>query len=434
MGGLIFFFISLILNLREKQRNSIYFLLISALLFFSFAALLDPFLNIYDERFHALVAKNLTLHPFKPTLYDDPIVNMPYDRWDKFHIWLHKQPLFLWQIALSFELFGLSEFALRIPSILLMTILVLAGYRIGKLLINERIGIITGILIISSLYNIQLVAGRRMLDHNDVSFLVYISLSIWSLVEYRFSGRKVWIYLIGLFAGLAILCKWIVGLLVYFGWFIIKIQEKKFNFKDSLDLLQSVFVTVLIALPWQIYIYIKYPVEASMANLYNAQHFYKVIEGHRGTFWFHLDQFNFLFGHLAAFLIIPSYYFLFKRIRDKKIFFAMLGMLCITYLFFSIAKTKMYGFPIIVSLLVYIPIAVFLDFLIENIMKLQLNIQIKKGLTISFLMLVFIIRMDPIRIKEEHTMCNKDNSYTRMLVHNKEIFESLHLPENAVIF
>lgn len=66
--GVILFLLSLIFNLIDKERLCVLFLLLSALLIFCFEALLDPFLNIYDERFHALVAKNLMNHPLRPTL------------------------------------------------------------------------------------------------------------------------------------------------------------------------------------------------------------------------------------------------------------------------------------------------------------------------------------------------------------------------------
>ena len=69
---------------------------------FLFSSLLDPFLNLWDERFHALVAKNLMNHPLMPTLYDDPVVSMAYDRWDRATIWLHKQPLFLMADCVEF--------------------------------------------------------------------------------------------------------------------------------------------------------------------------------------------------------------------------------------------------------------------------------------------------------------------------------------------
>jgi 4-amino-4-deoxy-L-arabinose transferase-like glycosyltransferase len=218
-SAIIFLMSSISLHIIKKEKLSILFLLLTGFCFYCFAALLDPYINIWDERFHALVAKNLMKHPLLPTLYDDPIVNMAYDRWDRYHIWLHKQPLFLWQIALCFKLFGVSEFSLRIPNIISGVILIYAGYRTGKLLVNNRVGYLTGIFIISTYYIFELIAGRQAVDHNDLSFLFYISISIWSFIEYYYSGKKHWIFLIGLFSGMAILCKWLVGLLVYFGWF-----------------------------------------------------------------------------------------------------------------------------------------------------------------------------------------------------------------------
>ncbi|MBP7399885.1 MAG: hypothetical protein KA954_09890, partial [Chitinophagales bacterium] len=65
-----------------------------------------PYLHDWDERFHALVAKNMMTHPFTPMLRANPV--LPYDEtsWTDGHIWLHKQPLFLWQMALSMKIFG----------------------------------------------------------------------------------------------------------------------------------------------------------------------------------------------------------------------------------------------------------------------------------------------------------------------------------------
>jgi 4-amino-4-deoxy-L-arabinose transferase-like glycosyltransferase len=257
--------VSLFFQTVNKVNLSVVFLVLTGICVFSFSALLDPFLNLWDERFHALVAKNLMHHPLMPTLYDNPIVSMDYDRWDRYFIWLHKQPLFLWQIALSFKLFGVSEFTLRLPNIILGTILVFISYRSGKLLVNQRVGYISGVLIISSLFLLELIAGRQALEHNDLSFLVYISLSIWSFVEYCFSGKRYWIPLIGLFSGMAILCKWLVGLLIYFGWAILRLQQKKFKISLNKDILTALAITLLIAIPWQILTFVWYPAEAHRA-------------------------------------------------------------------------------------------------------------------------------------------------------------------------
>jgi|SRR5688572_15469586 len=87
---------------RSKTKMLLVFLSIGAFLMFSFGACLDHFINVWDERFHALVAKNMMNHFFIPTLYDETALNMVYEPWDRFHIWLQKQPLFLWQITSSF--------------------------------------------------------------------------------------------------------------------------------------------------------------------------------------------------------------------------------------------------------------------------------------------------------------------------------------------
>lgn len=81
--------------------------------------MLDPFLYEWDEKYHALVAKNMLQHSLKPMLYvHQYFATDPYN-WTYNNIWLHKQPLFLWQMALSMMFFGVSEQAMRLPSVLI---------------------------------------------------------------------------------------------------------------------------------------------------------------------------------------------------------------------------------------------------------------------------------------------------------------------------
>jgi 4-amino-4-deoxy-L-arabinose transferase len=434
LSGLVFFLFSLLFQLNKRENISILFLALTAFFLFSFAALLDPFLNLYDERFHALVAKNMMDHPFKPTLYDDPVINMAYDRWDRYHIWLHKQPLFLWQIALCFKIFGVSEYSLRLPDIILGIGVVLAGYRTGKILFGERVGYLTALFIISSIYNIELIAGRQMLEHNDFSFMAYNSLSIWALTEYHYSGKRKWIYFIGLFSGFAILCKWLAGLLVYFGWFVLKALNKNFKLRENKDILLSLCITILIALPWQLFTIIRYPVESSMAQYYNFQHIIIPLDGHAGTIWYHFEKINLLFGNIAIFLITPAFIISFRRMPDRKFPLSLISMVIFTYLFFSLVQTKMPSFPVIVSLPVFVALAGLVDFCIDffnRIMKKQwLNIV---GTT-AMILLVFFVRFDINKLHAKHSIAMKENSHSRMLLHNKQILKSLELPGNAVIF
>ena len=131
LAGLLLALASIISFAFDKKRWSLALLTAGGFCLFVFAAISTPFLYCWDERFHALVAKNCMDHPFSPTLYSEwPIDNVyPEGSWSETswhhgYVWLHKQPLFLWQIALCFKLFGVSLFTLRLPSVIMATMMI----------------------------------------------------------------------------------------------------------------------------------------------------------------------------------------------------------------------------------------------------------------------------------------------------------------------
>ena len=422
------------LHVRDKEQAAVLSLLIATLLVNFFAASLDPFLNLWDERFHALVAKNMMAHPLRPTLYDDPVVTMAYDRWDRYIIWLHKQPLFLWQIALSYEIFGVSELSTRIPSALLGAVFVLAGYRCGKLLAGHRTGFITALLMTTSLYFLELIAGRQEVDHNDLSFIAYVSLSIWALIEYNHSRRRGWILLIGLFSGMAILCKWLAGLLIYLGWSVLILQELKSRYREFLPMLMALLVTAVIALPWQVLTLIWYPTEAKMALDMNSRHFFESIDGHRGDLWFQFRQIKILYGKWIPYLMIPAWIALYFRMKDRKLYLPVLTMVIMVYLFFSLATTKMPSFTLPASLLVFIALASLIDTLLDLLHKIKMPVSLFRGLLFIALLAIVIMRFNVRTMIDRHASRINDNIYTQWLMHNREVFLDIELPPGAVLF
>jgi len=99
--AILFLISSIILLNLGKEKWSIVILFFGSLMLGVFVALLDPFLVLWDEQYHALVAKNMIEHPLMPMLYVNPILDYDYRNWLGNHIWLHKQPLFLWQMAVA---------------------------------------------------------------------------------------------------------------------------------------------------------------------------------------------------------------------------------------------------------------------------------------------------------------------------------------------
>ncbi len=369
---------------------------------------------MWDEQFHAVVAKNMILFPFKPMFIVDPILNFDYKNWTANHIWLHKQPLFLWQIALSFKLFGTNEFALRVPGIFMSSFSIFFIYRIGSIIYNKQAGFYAGVLYTGSFFLIELTSGRMPTDHNDIAFLFYVTGSLWAWFEYTKTKNKYWLIFIGLFSGFAILIKWLTGLLVYSGWFIAILFSKDWRSQKQsyLDFLKSLLVTVAVALPWQIYILIRFPLESMYEFNLNSRHFFEALEGHGGTFLYHFEAIKEIYGYDFIYIIIASIiiFFLTKISFSYKI--ALTTWIVIVYGFFTIAETKMMAFTIIAVPLVYLLVGIVIAYLInllkQHIKHTQMKRWIPVVLSVSLVFFLFFHFLKHDKLSLEKTPKRKE--------------------------
>ena len=119
-------------KITRQQYIQLFVLTILAFALRCYMATLDPFLHEWDEQYHALVARNMMDNPFVPMLRAGHLMPYNYEDWGGNIIWLHKQPLFMWQMALSMKICGVSLFALRLPSSILGTFMVPLLYHIGR--------------------------------------------------------------------------------------------------------------------------------------------------------------------------------------------------------------------------------------------------------------------------------------------------------------
>jgi hypothetical protein len=401
-------------EILKKYKLSLLLLFIAAIGSYFFSALIDPFLNSWDEQFHALVAKNLLLHPLKPTLIDSPIIPYDYTNWTDNYIWLHKQPLFLWQIALSIKLFGINELSVRIPSIIMMSIIPLFIYRIGKISINERVGYYAGVLFCTSFFAHEIVSGFPPSDHNDAAFLFYITASIWAWVEYEQSRKTYWLILIGLFSGCAVLVKWIIGLLIYGGWGLSLIlnKEKRTSLNFYKNIFLSFCVCLIVFIPWQLYIMHTFPLESSYEYSLNTKHFMQVVEGHGGNAWFYFDNLSNIYGNglLVPYAILLSFVFFYKSIKENIFKIAFFSIIIFVYLFFTLAATKMSSFCFIVSPFIFLSLASLIDFLLLFIKnKLVNKIMVYQILCICLLSVISWENINFLQIAYTHTMLVKPN-------------------------
>jgi 4-amino-4-deoxy-L-arabinose transferase-like glycosyltransferase len=316
-------------------------------------ALISPFLYPWDEQYHALVAKNMMRDPFHPRLLNGPIVIADSGFWIETDTWLHKQPLFLWQIALSMKVFGSNLFALRLPGILMHAAATCLVFAVGKRYLRYFFAFLACLLFGFSGYILDFISGVQGMDHNDIAFLFYVTASLWSWHKYYETRKLKWALITGILSGGAILCKWLVGLIVYAGWGSVVLIYERRNLRAWKDLLAGVAATIAIAGPWQLYCLLRWPELYKEEVAYNSKHFTEALEGHYGERDFYFDKARDLYGtgELMRWLVIAGLVLTViaaLRRRKPQLLFGAIAF-TLVYAFFTIAETKMEGYVLVVA-------------------------------------------------------------------------------------
>ena len=391
----------------KKDKLALWLIVGSAFLYRLLMAVADPFLHHWDERFHALVAKNMMAEPLKPMLIADPV--LPYNIWEWYntHIWLHKQPLFLWQMATSMKLFGVETWAFRIPSVIMGTLAVYMLHETAFIWTKNRLtAYVSALLLTFSHYQLELTSGLFMLDQNDVAFAFYIGAGIWALAKYIESSYKVkWAIIIGLFAGCAVLCKWLTGLLIFGGWGIyILIAMKNIPVTKKYSHLSLAGVVALcIFLPWQLYIMKQFPEVSSYEYAYNTAHVFEPVEGHAGDNWYHIEQIKQFFRKYFFVFTFIGFVWSFRSKNTNKMFsLAATAMIVVMFAFFTFAQTKMpsFTYPVAGLLLIFTAhgMATFSTFLFKFLLKNRL-ITYQPYILLALLLIVSKLSIKPSTIR-----------------------------------
>jgi 4-amino-4-deoxy-L-arabinose transferase-like glycosyltransferase len=438
LNPLFFSAISLVLIsvvvFQYKEKNGLLILLIGAFLLRLWAAQLSPFLHLWDEQFHALVAKNLANDWLNPILMPEVPHFSSIDSWVTSHVWLHKQPFFLWMIALSIKLFGATEFAVRFPTVIFSVLAVYGVYRIGKNLFTSQVGYWAAFLMTTSFVSLNLASGLETTDHNDAVFVALITCSFWFYSNYHISQKRIWGVLVGIMVGCAVLTKWLTGFLIFLPWFILLIRDYK-SIRSWVDFSLAFVVSLLIFLPWQVYAYVNYTEMYLLELAYNGKHFFEIIEFHDGGLDFHFEKLNYLYFDLNHWFLVLIMLMVFMYIWKKKgreIFIVLVLPIVFVYTFFTIATTKMPLFTFMVSPLVYVCFGSGLVFVTNLLQKYVVNRKIQIPLQVLFFFFIGVqsLQINKFRILHDQSI-QKDWSYAKLKTHEKQAILEMksHLDE-----
>jgi 4-amino-4-deoxy-L-arabinose transferase-like glycosyltransferase len=165
--------------------------------------------------------------------------------------YLEKAPLMYWSVALTYKIFGVNEFASRLPIALATLALILTTLLIGRHLFDERTGFYSG-LIISTCIGIYLFT-RVMWP--DVMLTLFLALAFYCFLrasEYEFA-KPSWAYGIYFFGALAVLTKGLIG--AVFPAIIIVIYlliTGQIRYLLKLKLFTGTLLFLLVAAPWHL--------------------------------------------------------------------------------------------------------------------------------------------------------------------------------------
>lgn len=299
--------------------------LLLAILLLGFALRLvvvqTPFLGEWDERFHALVAKNLMAHPLKPTLYDDPVLEYDYREWSANHVWLSKPPLALWFMAGSMSLLGTSVLAMRLPALLISVASIYLTFLIGRRLFDSRVALMAALLHAIHGMTLEVTCGRLSSDHVDSFFLFFFQWAILLIIHYfdtKVAAQKIKLAaVIGLVAGLAFLTKWIAAGFIPLVWLAIYLTRRRLRHPAEL-LLHGATMAAVVALtvaPLLVFLFWAYPLEADYFIKATFLPIQTTIHGHQHPWYFFFSQSRIVFGELIYLPMLWLVYKVFKKAR-----------------------------------------------------------------------------------------------------------------------
>lgn len=370
---IVFFLLSFLIYkaYREgKWRNCLYLILFMGIAIRLFLAS-DPYLHKWDERFHALVAKNLMDHPLKPTLYDNPILPYEISNWIGNHVWLTKPTFPLWCMAGSMKVFGVSEYSLRLPSLIVALLGVFLTYYIGKELFEEKTALIAAFLHAIHGLSSELSTGLVSSDHVETFLLISTQAGILFAILYTKYASTKYLVGIGICTGLAFFSKWISGFMVLFV-FMGFLFHKKASLKElrfiSLIVGTAFFFTTS---PWIIYLLINHPQESDYIISQFLSPIREGVENHTGSIFYYLEELRILFGELIYLpLVWLAYKYVSKRRRSH--LFVLFYWILIPLVLLSIADMKRFTYILVSAPAIFLLTALFIRWL--QIVKNKINI------------------------------------------------------------
>lgn len=371
-----------------SQKTSIgaYLVLLVALIII-FAGLGRTHLIPWDEAIYAKIAKNM--------VETKEFISM---RWQPGVPWYEKPPLFMWLMAASMSVFGANSWGARIPSALFGFLTVVLTYFMGKKMFGKTAGLISALVLATTTQYIYYARASML----DVTTTFFIATSLYFYFKAQTGKAYHWI-VAGVFCGLAVMTKGIVGFLPLpvmglYELYKLLVKGKKLSTAEFKNYFLVLGPCVLIFAPWHLEMYRRFGM--TFIDNYLGYHVItratvEIEDKGRHDFWWYLEVLKvsmriWFIALLAAFpfsilvvvkpvreFIEKRFKFLGKSVQNFRISHAetdslvfLLIWIVFVFFFFTVAKSKLVWY--IIPL--YPVLAVLVGFFVAKVINVSLEV------------------------------------------------------------
>lgn len=255
----------------------------------------------------------------------------------------NKPPLTYWAIALSSSIFGLNEFGIRLPMIIMALGSIWLTYLLGKKLYGPKGGLYAMCIMAVS---VQLIAVKQYASP-EVPLTFFFTLTMYWFIKAYTENRNKYYYLAYVALGLTVLTKGypyivVIGGIVGFHLLLDSQFHLKVWFKKLLHIKLHIGIPIvlIIGLSWVIYMYFTYGQD--FWEIFQHETFERAFtrdeKSMRPFFYVEVISWSILPYSLAFFVALGYYLFNYKNIR-KEIGFAF-SWFVVMFIIFTAAKGK----------------------------------------------------------------------------------------------
>lgn len=279
-------------------------------------------------------------------------------------VWLHKPPFQSYYSALFFHFIEDKTFAYKTSGFSIILLLIAAIYLIFCEITGDAWpSLLMALAFNSSPFLLNLANGAMGMGQNDLLFIALITFACYTAIRYaKTSGKNNLYATIGLSA-LAVLTKFLVGLLPLLFLAILRYFKRPSFLNQVGNLSLWVVVAILPICLWYAYT-ATIDWDATLnETLFSFSHFNTVVEGHDKAWWYHLAMLGQNYGPLwLVFGVGAGFYFQVRKTPAKdsrNLVLASILAISFTLLFFSLAESKLPAFTLVIHGMLAVIVAVF---------------------------------------------------------------------------